>query len=102
MITLTTDTGSQKSLPMVHPDYNENYYYIAYYFAIVLTVLEAVVILPTSFIQHNFWVAIFLAILIAFFVEYIIYMRPSHKLAKQAKHMNAIDRLKLGLPMYED
>ena len=87
---------------MVHPDYNENYYYIAYYFAIVLTVLEAVVILPTSFIQHNFWVAILLAILIAFFVEYIIYMRPSHKLAKQARNMNAIDRLNLGLPIFED
>ena len=59
---------------MVHPDYNENYYYIAYYFAIVLTVLEAVVFLPASFIQHNFWVAIFLAILIAFCVGYIMYI----------------------------
>lgn len=87
---------------MVHPDYNENYYYIAYYFAIVLTALEAVVFLPTSFILHNFWVAIFVAIFIAFCVGYIMYMRPSHKLAKQARNMNALDRLKLGLPIYED
>ncbi len=102
MITLTTDTGSQKSLPMVHPDYNEKYYYYAYYYVIVLTVLEAVVFLPNSFTQHNFWVAIFVAIFIALCVGYIMYMRPSHKLAKQARNMNALDRLKLGLPMYED